>query len=294
MTTDPARLSSGVDGLDDLLGGGYLPGTLTVVLGATGIGKTQLGLHFAAAGAQRAARRGVIFDMSSRLDSQAHAEYARRMFDWRLEPGPSEPTTDFRDFFGPKRRHGDYLHVFDYRGHAVDPNRDADERHRWQVELAHKLSATVSFFYGNFTSGARRVVVDGVEPAERPADSIQLELFEYIYHQVLRKDSQWLARDVFRQHYRHFAELAEEHAYDSQEIGCLLLCTAHETMLDHLLERPLADGDLLSNANTLIYMGKVREGGAMTRGLCVAKHRGSACREEVARFRIDRTGIVLE
>ena len=41
------RLSTGISDLDDLLGGGLLPGTLTVCAGATGIGKTQLGLHFA-------------------------------------------------------------------------------------------------------------------------------------------------------------------------------------------------------------------------------------------------------
>ena len=38
-----ARLSTGIGGLDPLLGGGLIPGTLTVVVGASGIGKTQLG-----------------------------------------------------------------------------------------------------------------------------------------------------------------------------------------------------------------------------------------------------------
>ncbi len=41
------RLQTGIPALDDMLGGGLLPGTLTVVLGATGIGKTQLGISFA-------------------------------------------------------------------------------------------------------------------------------------------------------------------------------------------------------------------------------------------------------
>jgi len=41
------RLSTGIPALDDLLGGGLLPGRLAVVVGATGIGKTQLGLQFA-------------------------------------------------------------------------------------------------------------------------------------------------------------------------------------------------------------------------------------------------------
>jgi len=44
------RLSTGVPGLDQHLGGGLLPGTLTVVIGATGIGKTQFGIQFANAG----------------------------------------------------------------------------------------------------------------------------------------------------------------------------------------------------------------------------------------------------
>ena len=45
MTT--GRQGFRVDSLDRLLGGGLLPGTLTVVAGATGAGKTQLGLRWA-------------------------------------------------------------------------------------------------------------------------------------------------------------------------------------------------------------------------------------------------------
>jgi circadian clock protein KaiC len=47
------RLSTGVDGLDDLLRGGLLGGSSTVVAGPPGIGKTTLGLHFIAEGAYR-------------------------------------------------------------------------------------------------------------------------------------------------------------------------------------------------------------------------------------------------
>ena len=59
-----------------MLGGGLLPGTLTVVVGSTGIGKTQLGLQFAQAGLTQEGRRGIIFDMTARGDSQSHADYA--------------------------------------------------------------------------------------------------------------------------------------------------------------------------------------------------------------------------
>ena len=82
--SETARLSTGVPGLDELLGGGLLPGTLTVASGATGIGKTQLGLQLPQAGRAQEGERGIIFDMCSRGDSQNHADYARRMFDWQL------------------------------------------------------------------------------------------------------------------------------------------------------------------------------------------------------------------
>ena len=76
------RHSTGVPGLDQHLGGGLMPGTLAVVVGATGIGKTQVGLQFANSANTEGQRRGVICDLSSRGDSQSHAEYAQRMFGW--------------------------------------------------------------------------------------------------------------------------------------------------------------------------------------------------------------------
>ena len=66
------RISTGLPWLDELLGGGLLPGTLTVALGATGIGKTQLGLAFADAGRQQEGEPGLIFDLTTRGDAQSH------------------------------------------------------------------------------------------------------------------------------------------------------------------------------------------------------------------------------
>ncbi len=40
----------------------------------------------------------------------------------------------------------------------------------------------------------------------------------------------------------------------------MILYTSHESTLEGLIERPLEEGDLLSNANTLIYLGKIRDG----------------------------------
>ena len=103
-TTDPARLSTGVPDLDALLGGGLLPGTLTVVVGSTGIGKTQLGLQFAHAGLPQEGRAGIVFDMSARGDPQSHADYARRMFAWTLCQADPEAYVDPDRFFDPRAR----------------------------------------------------------------------------------------------------------------------------------------------------------------------------------------------
>jgi KaiC/GvpD/RAD55 family RecA-like ATPase len=289
-----ARLSTGVPGLDGLLGGGLLPGTLTVVVGSSGIGKTQLGLQFARAGLTAEGHGGILFDMSARGDPQSHAEYARRMFGWQLRAVPPEDHVALDGFFDAQRAFGDYLHVFEQNGRRVTrDDLDFDAWQEWQAELGRKLAASIAFFYGNFTRGVRRAVVDGIEPVDRPGDSIQLEMFEYIYHQILRKDPEWVARDLFRQHYRaHAAEIAG-HLYDPAEIACMFLYTAHETTLDSMLERPLDEGDLLSNANTIIYLGKIREGTRFRRALYVAKHRGSACSDEIVPYTIDDHGLRL-
>jgi KaiC/GvpD/RAD55 family RecA-like ATPase len=306
------RLSTGVPGLDELLGGGLIPGTLAVVCGATGIGKTQLGVQFAgvssrhtpcavpnvelaADGTRSAPTTGILFDMSSRGDSQSHAEYARRMFDWQLNAVDPDATVAMDGFFDPSRQHGDYLHVFRYHGRRVTRrDLDWDDWNQWQAELNSRLRAAIAFFYGNFVQGVQRVVIDGIEPVDRPAESIQFNLFEYIYHQVLRKDPEWVARDLFREQYRKHAEEAAANLYDPAQIGCLLLYTSQETMLDDLISRRLDEGDALSNANTLIFMGKIRDGDTIRRALYIAKHRGSAAGERIVPYTIGERGLSVE
>ena len=53
------RHSTGIPQLDQALGGGIIPGTLTVVMGATGIGKTQLGVSYAHAGIVQEGQSGI-------------------------------------------------------------------------------------------------------------------------------------------------------------------------------------------------------------------------------------------
>lgn len=289
------RQSTGVPQLDEMLGGGLLPGTLTVVHGATGIGKTQLGLQYAHAGSSQEGEPGIIFDMTSRGDTQSHREYARRLFNWPLRERPHE-LPDFVPEEIWQRTHArwDSLHLFEQAGRRVTlGDLDFDQKMEWKADLIRKLSETIAFFYGNFVHGVRRCVIDGIEPSERASDSFQFELFEYIYHQILRKDSDWVARDLFRARFRANAERVAEHAYHHADVGCLMLCTTHEVMLDDLLARPIESGDVLSNANTIIVMGKVREEGRMSRALHVAKHRGSRCDDAIRPFEITEQGIVL-
>ncbi|MGE3315102.1 MAG: RAD55 family ATPase [Planctomycetaceae bacterium] len=289
------RLHTGIPELDQLLGGGLIPGTLTVVLGATGIGKSQLGLQFAAEGKNQEGERGVLFDMTSRGDSQNHQDYAERLFGWNLRPFPAETRFDPESVWNRDAVRSDAIHLFERSGRRVTKSDlEQEDWREWKVELARKLETAIAFFYGNFVHGVRRCVIDGIEPTDRASDSFQFHLFDYIYHQILRKDHDWVARDLLRVQYRANEGRVATHAYDSNDVGCLLLATTHEVMLDDLLERPIQSGDLLSNANTVILMGKVRGKGAMTRALHVAKHRGSACDESIVPYRITEHGIVIE
>ena len=85
-----------------------------------------------------------------------------------------------------------------------------------------------------------------------------------------------------------------QHAYDHSEISGMLSYTSHEVMLDNLIERPIQSGDVLSNANTVILMGKTRTGNKIGRAIYVAKHRGSACEESIVPFTINDFGLCID
>jgi KaiC/GvpD/RAD55 family RecA-like ATPase len=289
---ETARHSTGLADLDRLLGGGLLPGTLTVVAGATGIGKTQLGLHFAHAGTTQEGEAGVMCDLTTRGDSQNQRDYSQRLFGWNLSVQKGDAPFDVARVYDREEARRDLLCVFARSGRRVTRNDlELDEWKAWKLELVRKLQLAIWFFYGNFVHGVRRCVIDGVEPVDRPADSFQFDLFEYIYHQILHKEAEWVARDLFRERFRAHSEQAARHTYDHTQIGCLLLYTTREVMIDDLLGRPLDSGDVLSNANTIILMGKTRDGSRMGRAISVAKHRGSACDDSIVPFEIGELGL---
>jgi KaiC/GvpD/RAD55 family RecA-like ATPase len=289
------RHSTGIPELDAALGGGLIPGTLTVVMGATGIGKTQLGLSYAHAGTTQEGQPGILFDLTTRGDSQNQPQYAERMFGWTLRQRTFSSQFDPAVVWQPEATRSDFLHVFHRGGRRVTiGDMQPEEWQEFKADLMRRLDQTIAFFYGNFVHGVRRTVVDGVEPTTRDSDSFQFHLFDYVYHQILRKDHDWLARDLFRVHFRSQESQVMQHAYDHNHISSMLLYTSHEVLLDDLICRPIQSGDVLSNANTIIMAGKVRNGNTMGRALYVAKHRGSACDERILPFRITESGIMFE
>jgi KaiC/GvpD/RAD55 family RecA-like ATPase len=295
MPAPPARQTFGLPALDALLGGGLRPGTLTVLAGATGAGKTQLGVRWAEHGRVEEGRRGVICDLTSRGDAQDHATYALDRFGWRLEPygldGPFDPEAVW-DF---ARSWGEYLHPFARAGRRVTRrDLDEDDWHAWKTDLARVLRASAGFFYGHFIRGARRVVIDGIEPAERAAESIQFEFFEYLYQHVIRKDHDWAARELFREHYRGHEAKVGAHAYEAKALGCVYLYTTPHVLIDDMMSGPIGEGDVFANANTVIYLGRTRHDGRMGRALHVAKHRGSACSDDIVPYRITDQGLVFD
>jgi KaiC len=313
--TPELRVSTGIARLDELLGEGLLPGTLTVVLGATGIGKTQLGIHFAHAGKQFDQQTGLILDLCARGDQQRHADYAERMRGWKLQPQSEstatlsqsatetnssslEPTANssleavFRS--DGSRHDANYHRLFASRATRVT-RRDLDTYawQDWQAEINDKMRDTLQFLYAGFVRGARRVVVDGFEPVDRPGESVQYNLFDYLLHQAIQQEHDWLARELFRERFSSLRQLVEQRAYDHRQNTTLALCTSKEQMLEDLIARPLDEGDVIANANTLILLGKIRDGNKMSRGLFVAKHRGSACSEEIVPYTINDAGLNL-
>lgn len=290
------RQAFGIPALDDRLGGGLKPGTLTVVAGATGVGKTQLGLAWANAGLATPgeASRGLICDLTSRGDAQNHIAYALELFDWTLRPEPSDAPLDLSAIFDPSRDPGHYYHPFSRSGRRVTRHDlEHDDWHAWKTDLTRVLRRAAAYFYSRFTRGTRRVVIDGIEPTHRMSESIQFEFFEYLYHQVIRKEADWAAREVLREHYRANECLVQAHLYDHNSIGCLYLYTTPHVLLDDLMAQPIGEGDIFSNANTIILMGRTRHNGRMGRALYVAKHRGSACSDEIVPYIINDRGIVL-
>jgi RecA/RadA recombinase len=288
-----ARVSTGLARLDAMLDGGLLPGTLTVVYGATGIGKTHLGLAFADHGRQADGARGLVVDLNARGDSQQHAPYAARLHGWTLTRW-THTVMPMTDPYPPAAElEARYLDVFPWVGRRSDYEVATPEGREfdwgWKAAYARTLYTARPFFYFHFAAGARRVAIDGIEPFASE-DSIQLYLVDELYRKVIHRDAETLGMEICLPVWQHRAFI-DAHRYDHATVTTVLLVTTEETRLEHLIARKVATGDIGAVANTILVMGSERTGTRLGRFLCVVKHRGSAMSDEIAEYRITGRGI---
>ena len=259
-----------------------------MLIGATGVGKTQLGIRFLQSGTDAEGSFGAVVDLSSRGDSQNHSGYADRLVGRPLSI--TQPDDDLPLL--ATERPADILAFLGYSGRRVMRSQlDVDQWHAWQSDLNRRMPQLYRYIYGHLTLGTKRFLVDGIEPLEDAADSLQLDLLELLYHKMLRKDHDWLAREVLREQFRSLADEVDKRAYDASQAACVVLVTTKQSMLNQLIEMPLADGDLAAAANTVILMGRTQAEGKLGRALYIAKHRGSYADSDILPFEIDDSGV---
>ena len=290
------RVSTGNGKLDEMLGGGLLPGTLTVVYGATGIGKTHLGLAFANLGREVDGARGIVFDMNARGDSQQHHAYAERLFGWSLGRWTHTVTPMAEPFPPAEQMAAHYCDAFPWVGKLRDyqvPSGDGLEFDwNWKATYGHALYTVRPFVYFHLGAGSRRIVVDGIEPMDVPADYIQPYIFDDLYRKVIHRDSETLGMEICLPVWKHRAFI-DAHRYDHAAVTTVLLVTTEETRLEHLIARKVAAGDIGAVANTIVVLGSERVGNRLGRFVCVVKHRGSAMSDAIAEYRVTEQGLAL-
>ena len=290
------RVTTGMPKLDEMLGGGLLPGTLAVVYGATGIGKTHLGLTFGHHGRQADGAPGLLFDMNARGDSQQHHAYSDRLFGWRLGRWTHAVTPMAEPYPPADQLEAFYCDALPWVGKVRDyqvPTPDGLEFDwNWKAVYNHAFYTVRPFVYFHMAAGSRRIVVDGIEPMDVPADYIQPYIFEELYRKLIHRDSETLGMEICLPVWKHRGFI-DAHRYEHAAVTTLLLVTTEETRLEHLIARKVAAGDIGAVANTILVLGSERVGTRLGRFLCVVKHRGSAKSDEIAEYRVTEQGFVL-
>jgi KaiC/GvpD/RAD55 family RecA-like ATPase len=290
------RVSTGSTRLDEMLGGGLLPGTLTVVYGATGIGKTHLGLQFCDHGARPDGARGIVFDMNARGDSQQHHAYAARLHGWDLKRWTHSVLPMAEPYPPADQMQAFYCDALPWVGKLRDyqvPSGDGLEFDwNWKAQYNQALYTVRPFVYFHLAAGSRRIMVDGIEPMDVPADYIQPYIFDDLYRKTIHRDSETLGMEICLPVWKH-RSFIDAHRYDHAAVTTLLLVTTEETQLEHLIARKVAAGDVGAVANTVLVMGSERVGNRLARFLCVVKHRGSAKSDEIAEYRVTERGFEL-
>jgi hypothetical protein len=238
-----------------------------------------------------------VLDLTGRGDSQQHDEYAARLFGWGLRPW-THTVTPMADPYPSATEMGAYYsNALPWVGRVRDfqvPTSDGGWEFDWNWKAAynHALYTVRPFLYFHFAAGTRRVVVDGVEPMDAPADSIQFFIFNDLYRKSIHRDAETLGMEICLPVWQHRAFI-DAHHYDHGHLTTLLLVTTEETRLEDLLARKVAVGDIGATANTIVAMGSERVGHRLARMLCVVKHRGSAMSDEIVEYRVGERGLEM-
>lgn len=121
------RVATGIPGLDEMLTGGFPAGSVVLVTGLPGTGKTCFGMQFLTSGAARG-ERGVFLSLE---EDEAALLATARQFGWPVDPAVA----------------GGHLKIV-----RLDPAETKQNLHRIQGEVVKELQAF----------GAKRIVVDSV------------------------------------------------------------------------------------------------------------------------------------
>jgi len=239
---------------------------------------------------------GLIFDMNARGDSQQHLAYAARLYGWDLGRW-SHSVAPMADPYPPAdQMEAFYCDAFPWVGKLKDyqvvSGDGVEFDWNWKAMYNHALYTVRPFVYFHLGAGSRRIVVDGIEPMDVPADYIQPYIVDELYRKTIHRDSETLGMEICLPVWKHRAFI-DSHRYEHAAVSTLLLVTTEETQLEHLIARKVAAGDIGAVANTILVMGSERVGNRLGRFLCVVKHRGSAMSDEIAEYRVSEQGIVF-
>lgn len=167
-----SRKSSGLQGLDEALGGGFLSGKKVIVYGATGVGKSILGVTFAHKGISEESHPGLILDISKGVDEQSQLEYAKQFFGWLLK--------DWKNL-NPNIKPEDFV-SFAYRTGSLDDFTETSEKIGRRYS-GHGYSEEVgTSFLRYHLPKSKRIVIDGSEPYETAKDSGTITSVREFFH----------------------------------------------------------------------------------------------------------------
>lgn len=168
------RKSSGLQGLDEALGGGFISGKKVIVYGATGVGKSILGVTFAHEGISIESHPGLIIDISKGVDEQSQQGYAEQLFGWSLK--------DWKNL-NPNVRPQDFV-SFAYRTGSLDDFTKTSEKIGRRYDGSGYSEEVGTPFLRYHLPKSKRVVIDGSEPYETAKDSGTISSVRGFFHSL--------------------------------------------------------------------------------------------------------------